>query len=166
MTPKVKIITKAELARKIKTKKILIDVNAVSKIFGFFASHGNMEAVCLLQGKLCGEYLLIKDAYLCSNAEATQIHVTIPPESFLEATKENNGNFIVGWSHSHPGFSVFMSPTDEATQKDFQSLFSDAVAMVMNPFSRDGIEFKFFRYNEGRLEKIQYDYLVSRDEQS
>ncbi|MFA5102742.1 MAG: hypothetical protein WC525_06270 [Candidatus Thermoplasmatota archaeon] len=164
MTPTVKIITKAELERKIKTKKVLIDVNAVTKIFGFFASRGNIEAVCLLQGRLCGEYLLIKDAHLCTNAKATSVHVTIPTESFAEAAADANGNYVIGWAHSHPGFAVFMSPTDEATQKDFQALFSDAVAMVMNPFSAQGIEFKFFRYHDGKLEKMKYDFLVSRDD--
>jgi len=161
----VETVTEQELKRGIKTKKVLVDVCVITKAFQFFAGKRYVEGVCLLKGKICGEYLLIADVYCCHNAKATSTHVKIPLESFSKASEIEDENYICGWGHSHPGFKTFMSGTDEATQMDFQALFPDAVAMVMNPFSKNGIEFKFFRYNEsGHLERIKYDYLVSGDE--
>lgn len=161
----IEIVTEQELEKRIKTTKLLVEVSVIAKTFQFFSSKGDTEAICLLLGKISGEYLLVSDVFCCHNAKATSTNVIIPPESFAKASEINDGNYIIGWSHSHPKFRVFMSGTDEATQIDFQNLFPDSVAMVMNPFGKNGIEFKFFRYNEdGRLEKLNYDYMVSRDE--
>ena len=54
-----------------------------------------------------------------------------------------------------------MSGTDQRTQTDFQSMFPDAIALVMNPFGKNGIDYKFFRYDEnGRMKNINYDFIV------
>jgi proteasome lid subunit RPN8/RPN11 len=161
----VDIITPTEFKRKIKTKKILIDVKVISKLFEFFANKGKKEGVALLIGHMEGSFLLVVDAYCCVNAESDPTNVKIPPESFTEAGNIIDGNYICGWCHSHPFMSIFMSGNDRGTQFDFQSMFPDAIAMVMNPFANNGIDFSFFRFNEDNvLEKISYNYMVKGNE--
>ena len=87
----------------------------------------------------------------------------VDPVEFSDADK-GDGYSTVGWAHSHPGFGVFMSSVDISSQtKCFQSFFPDAVAMVMDPLSRIGMEFQFFRAINGKAKKIEYEYLVRRD---
>lgn len=164
--PVIKIIRQKEFDKQVKTKKVLVDVDVIAKAFTFFAGKGHLEGAGLLRGKISGEYLLIKDIFCCENAESTTTNVKMKPENFSKATSIKDGNYVVGWSHSHPGFEVFMSPKDKSTQLNFQAMFPDAVSLVMNPFGKDGIDFKFFRYKDDNLEKIKYDFLVSRDEQT
>lgn len=163
----IETVTKQELERSIKTKKVLVDVNAITKAFQFFTSKGYNEGICLLRGRYCAEYLLVSDVFLCHKAKATSTHVKIPSESYTKASEINDGNYTCGWGHSHPGFKTFISKTDEATQKDFQAFFPDAVALVMNPYAKNGIEFKFFRYEDSdkHPNEIKYDYLVNRNEE-
>lgn len=161
----IEIVSKQELDKRIKTKKVLLDVDAFTKALNFFISKGRVEAICLLRGRISGEYLVIGDVFCCVDAKSSPTSVKIPLKSFVEASEIDDGNYVTGWCHDHPNFQVFMSGIDKRTQKDFQALFPDAVAMVMNPFSKNGIDFKFFRYNEdGELKKLKHDFLVSGNE--
>jgi len=158
-----KVVVHEDFARKLKTKKILIDVDALTEIFKYFLSKGKEEAACLLRGTMAGEYLLIKDIHKCRNSTGTRTSILINPVEFSDADKEDD-YFVVGWAHSHPGFGVFMSGTDTRTQdRSFQAFFPDAVAMVMDPFSKAGMEFQFFRVYNGKARKVDYDFLVRRD---
>jgi proteasome lid subunit RPN8/RPN11 len=72
---------------------------------------------------------------------------------------------IVGWYHSHPGFGLFMSPTDVSTQSNFQQFSDKVTAMVVDPRND---EFAFFFLNEKKevawLEKDQV-HIFSEDEE-
>lgn len=46
--------------------------------------------------------------------------------------KAENNEFIVGWIHSHPGLSIFLSGTDISTQKLYQQMDPRAVAIVVD----------------------------------
>jgi len=165
MAPKVIIVTREELQRKIKTKMVLIDTGVVSRLFEFFVSRGNIEGTALLRGRIIGEYLVIKDAYCCRNSEGTSTSAVTDAGCFAEASKIKDGNYIVGSAHSHVGgIPVFMSTPDRKTQRDFQAIFSDAVSMVMNPFTPDGICFKFYRFENGTLKQLRYGYLRDGNE--
>jgi len=156
-----KVITKNELRKKVKTNKILIDVNAFSEIMKYFISKGREEAACLLRGKIAGEYLVIWDIHKCEDSKGTAATVRINPVEFTKANKDD-GYYVVGWAHSHPGYTVFMSGTDRDTQLSMQGLFPDAVAMVMDPFHKDGVQFGFFRAEGRRVKEIDFAYLVER----
>lgn len=58
----------------------------------------------------------------------------------LRKKKKNDNLLIVGWWHSHPGFSCFLSTTDVQTQEFFFPL-SYQVALVVDPVAE---EFNFF----------------------
>jgi hypothetical protein len=165
MTPTVKIVTKEELDKKIKTKSVLIDPEVVVKLFKFFVSRGNVEGAGLLRGQICGEYLLIRDVYLCKDAKGTSTSAIADTVSFSEVSKIKDGNSIVGLSHSHVGnIPVFMSGTDKDTQKDFQSMFSDSISMVMNPFTPNGICFRFYRFEGDTIKQIPHGFLRCKNE--
>ncbi len=162
-----KVIKEEEFNREVKTKKVLIDVDVLNRIFKYFLAKGRMEAACLLRGLLAGgEYLLIKDAHLCEDSTGDRAYVDIQPIEFSKADKRD-GYRIVGWCHSHPSYGVFLSGTDADTQvRYFQSFFPDAVAMVMDPLGKIGPEYKFFRVltDRKKTKEIPFDYLVRRDE--
>ncbi|MBN2065861.1 MAG: hypothetical protein JW771_03525, partial [Candidatus Thermoplasmatota archaeon] len=101
LTPTVTIVTKEELDKKIKTKMVLIDPEVVAKLFKFFVSRGDVEGTGLLRGQICGEYLLIKDTYLCKDAKGTSTDAIADTPSFGEASKKKDGNHVVGLAHSH-----------------------------------------------------------------
>jgi hypothetical protein len=165
MTPTVKIVTKEELDKKIKTKSVLIDTEVVIKLFKFFVSRGNVEGAGLLRGQMCGEYLLIKDVYLCKNAKGTSTSAIADTPSFSEVSKIKDGNQVVGLAHSHVGtIPVFMSGTDKTTQKDFQAMFSDSISMVMNPFTPDGICFRFYRFEDDSIKQVPHGFLRCKNE--
>ena len=165
LTPEVKIVTKEELDRKIKTRTVLIDPEVIAKLFKFFVSRGNVEGAGLLRGQICGEYLLIRDVYLCKDAKGTSTNAIADTPSFSESSKIKDDNHVVGLSHSHVGsIPVFMSGTDKATQKDFQAMFPDAIALVMNPFTSDGICFRFYRFEDGSIKQVRHGYLRCKNE--
>ncbi|MHA1124174.1 MAG: hypothetical protein ACTSO7_00705 [Candidatus Heimdallarchaeota archaeon] len=56
---------------------------------------------------------------------------TIIPQIVEEAEKIDA--VIVGWFHSHPSFGFFLSSVDIRTQRNQQSLFDNAIALVCDP---------------------------------
>ncbi|KYK34899.1 MAG: hypothetical protein AYK22_04415 [Thermoplasmatales archaeon SG8-52-3] len=159
-----RVVIHEEFVKKLKTKKILIDVDVLAEIFKYFLSKSRMEAACLLRGTMAGEYLVIKDIHKCENSQGSRMHIEVEPIEFCKADK-GDGYHVIGWVHSHPNMGVFMSGTDIETQlKSYQSFFPDAIAMVMDPFSKNGLEYAFFRVINEKAKKIDFDYLVRRNE--
>lgn len=165
-TPEEKIVTKQELDRKIKTKTVLVTPDVITKIFKFFVNREDVERICLLIGRVVGEFLLIENVYCCPDTiKATAFEATVPAKCFSEASKISDGNYIVGLSHSHVGgVHVFMSEKDRQVQNSFQVLFSDSVSLVMNPFADDGVKFSFYRIHDGNMKKLDFKYVVKQDE--
>jgi len=162
MTPIVRIVTKEELEKQVKTKTVLIDPEVLAKLFVFFANKGNIEGTAILRGQILSTFLLIKDAVCCLDSKGSSFDARVDTKYFVEASKINDGNYICGVAHSHvAGVKVFMSGTDEQIQKDIQVLFPDAVGLIMNPFTKDGIDFKFYRLDldDDSVEQVEYGYL-------
>ncbi|MHA1122804.1 MAG: hypothetical protein ACTSPC_08400, partial [Candidatus Heimdallarchaeota archaeon] len=63
---------------------------------------------------------------------------TIIPQIAEEADKIDA--IIVGWFHSHPSFGFFLSSVDIRTQRNQQSLFENAIALVCDPTKISSIE--------------------------
>jgi len=159
-TAKRAVIREKEFRKKVKTKRVLIDVKAISEIFEFFVSNIPRESACLLRGKIEGEYLVIKDVHKCEDSNGTGTEVTTKPSEFSKANKDD-GLYVVGGAHSHPGLTVFLSSIDLKTQSRFQQIFPDFVSMVVDPLHKDGISFKFYRVENSKAKEIGFDYLVS-----
>ena len=73
--------------------------------------------------------------------------------------KEGKDYILVGWYHSHPGHTCFMSPTDKDTQiRMFNKKFQSAV--VIDPIS---IEMKAFQLMGSEIYEKPYAILVGPD---
>ena len=159
LTAKRGVIKEKEFQQKVKTKKVLIDVKVISEIFEFFVSRAPKESAVLLRGKIEGNYLVIKDIHKCEESYGSETEITIKSSEFSKADK-NDGLYVVGNAHSHPGLTVFMSIVDIKNQARFQKIFPDYVSMVMDPLHKEGISFKFYRVEDSKAKEIGFDYLV------
>jgi len=90
--------------------------------------------------------------------------------------ESGTGEFVIGWYHSHPGLSLFLSPTDIGNQLGFQGpgLNPKAVALVFDHTLFDKYKknygFKIFRLNDplegeaSAFHEIKYDIYGMPDE--
>lgn len=58
------------------------------------------------------------------------VYQTQMNDLLCEVNKREN---VVGWYHSHPGFGCWLSHIDMTTQKAFEQLNRDAIAVVIDP---------------------------------
>jgi proteasome lid subunit RPN8/RPN11 len=164
-----KLKTKDELEHKkeIKSIEALVKPKVISDFFNFASSAENTERVGMLSGSLEGKSIVITGMHPCKKAEGTAATVNIDPQEWQEmADGLDRGCFPVGWVHSHPGYGVFLSPTDIETQRCFQGIFSNSIACVMDPFAKSGIEFGFFRLVDEKVKKIDNKFLVRHDNEA
>ena len=117
------------------------------------------EIIGILVGNMENHTIVIEDA-LSGEQESDVIRASLPPKTIATIADrilsgEINGR-IMGWYHSHPGFGLFMSPTDINTQKNFQQFCSKITALIVEPVSG---EFGFFTLHDSedviQLEKEQ-----------
>ncbi|MCS6884056.1 MAG: Mov34/MPN/PAD-1 family protein [Acidobacteriota bacterium] len=89
-------------------------------------------------------YTAVTDIVPAEEAEAGYTHVEFDGQ-VLSAVMEEAQNYIrqtgenlriVGWYHTHPGFGVFMSGTDQQTQRQIYGT-DWHVAIVFDPIRRD-----------------------------
>jgi proteasome lid subunit RPN8/RPN11 len=108
--------------------------------------------------------VLITDAIPLSVGQRTTVEIT--PELFAEAYKEKQERRIedpiVGWYHSHPGYSCFMSDTDKSAHKRMLNLYKDSIAFVIDPVmyveGKPSSEFfKVFTLSDGEVVEIPSD---------
>jgi len=120
-------------------------------------SEVSTESGGILVGKL-KEGELIINGLETGQQSATRVHVTLHDEFLVEiATKyAERDEKIVGWYHSHPNFGCFMSSTDIDTQRRYQALFPNAVALVIDP---QRPIFRFYRVEDTSYTSVEYDVL-------
>ena len=109
------------------------------------------------------EYTIVEDV-VTSDLDTTAVSVKFASFEPLfkeldRFEKEGKDYILVGWYHSHPGHTSFMSPTDKDTQKrmfkkDFQS------AIVIDPIN---IEMKAFKLHEGEVYEKPFAVLPGPD---
>jgi len=83
--------------------------------------------------------VVVEGMYPIVSADATVSHFRIRIEDSQRASEFQDQQFpqteIVGWYHTHPGHSVFMSGVDQHTQRTYFAAFH-RVAMVIDPQHR------------------------------
>lgn len=163
----VKTVDEIEFKKMPKSKKVLVKPEAIAKFLSYAASNHSREIASLLIGRLEGEYLVILDVRHCKKSKGTASSVEISPEDMSEISESlDRGSFVVGWAHSHPNFGTFMSSLDREVQGDFQNLFSDSIALVLDPFKNGKIEFNFYRLVDGEVKEIEYAFLVRNENEA
>ena len=137
-------------------KTISVAVTTILKIASHSFKYANskiprdqwVEVIGLLAGKLDGGMLHIEDAYPMGHGTAVAAEIK-DYKNYVRAFKDikKNSLFICGWYHSHPSYGLFMSMDDFDTQVRYQKLWSDAIALVIDPYLIDGtsLGFKIFR---------------------
>ncbi|MFX1250358.1 MAG: hypothetical protein ACFFCZ_01930 [Promethearchaeota archaeon] len=96
------------------------------------------------------ERIVIEDAFPIGYGKA----VTVEIKDYNAVTRilkaKKPGSFVVGWYHSHPGYGLFLSGTDMATQQRYQKLWRQSIALVLDPtlISNSNYGFEIFRLSE------------------
>lgn len=130
--------------------------------FAAIDRHTSSDTACEVGGFLIGRpfewqgrsYLEITSAMAGKTLSSSAFHVTISSDTWVRAREQvqqaSGGDYIVGWYHTHPNMSVFMSPQDLAVHEGF---FRESwqVALVIEPNSREA---SFFAWVEGRIRKV------------
>ncbi|MFX1450914.1 MAG: Mov34/MPN/PAD-1 family protein [Promethearchaeota archaeon] len=127
----------------IKNQKILISNDAIEKIiahateFVDFEKSSNLEVIGLIKGYLrTKDELVINDAYRIREGDET--HVSFTDDDYAHfctiPLNEEKKEFLVGWYHSHPGFGIFLSPTDLQTHAlSFQISNPNLISLIFDP---------------------------------
>ena len=107
----------------------------------YHIEHQSQEVGGLLIGSLQQDgKLLIKKAVPVCEGSAVEVDISTKAPTVFEqlyadgVLKEDEGEFLGGWYHSHPGYSLFLSKTDVETHwNSFQSRNRYSVAIVLDP---------------------------------
>ncbi|MEM1943408.1 MAG: Mov34/MPN/PAD-1 family protein [Candidatus Caldarchaeum sp.] len=145
---------------------------ALAKIVKHSTTFLNKEVAGLLVGKSAGKVLEVWDAVTGEQyGTAAYVHLDEAVMSRVaeQLSEDGKGLYIVGWYHSHPGLTVFLSPTDIDTQKRYQSIYPKAVALVIDPSKYvetrriSSIDFKVFQISkEGKVVSLPVSIGVQR----
>jgi proteasome lid subunit RPN8/RPN11 len=124
---------------------IFIDRRALESLHDFLAHDLNREHGGVLVGQPFIDtdtgrtYIVIRSAIPALETEGTPVHLQFTPDAWSTISgiieEDFRDQFVVGWYHSHPGLGVFMSGTDQATQRAFYHHHWN-VAVVADPIAR------------------------------
>ncbi|MCG3254426.1 MAG: Mov34/MPN/PAD-1 family protein, partial [Candidatus Heimdallarchaeota archaeon] len=145
-----------------------------AKIINWTSSNTEREIGGYLIGKIIEDKVMITDAIYAtadSNPTFVSFDNMLQFKIIEELEKKGSDNIILGWYHTHPGLGLFLSGTDIATQKIYQALLPEAVAMVCdgNTFAktREQKDFKaqFFRVDKNdKSQEINFGVLTNPNE--
>mmetsp|Transcript_2266 Transcript_2266/g.7049 ORF Transcript_2266/g.7049 Transcript_2266/m.7049 type:complete len:366 (-) Transcript_2266:104-1201(-) len=114
-----------------------------------------VEVMGLLQGHFREKEFIITDSFAlpveaneveCSLGEAAQVYMINYCETQTRLGKPDDRT--VGWYHSHPGYSCYLSGTDVPTQQTNQTHQDPYIALVVDPvqtLATGRVEIKAFR---------------------
>jgi COP9 signalosome complex subunit 5 len=135
-------------------KTTKISAVACIKMVMHAKSGGNLEVMGLLQGKYVAGEIIVMDSFALPvegtetrvNASATANEYMVNYIMSAEAVGRSEG--IVGWYHSHPGYSCWLSGIDVSTQMLHQKGEDPYLAIVVDPvqtISSGKVDLKCFR---------------------
>ncbi len=137
-------------------QEILVSAYALAKILALDSLDHSKESAGVLLGYVDenGKTLVITD-FDTGKQQQTSTYVVLDDEALVQIVtdlqKRDKRETIVGWVHTHPSYGCFLSGTDKSTQRVYQNLFSQAVALVIDPSKyykssdQKDLEIKFFR---------------------
>lgn len=147
--------------------KIFIGENALNKIKSFLAGDKNMELGGVLLGEMYldesrHEFIVVDEIVIARYTEADVTRLTFTHKSWEDINDTIDKNFpgkrVLGWFHSHPGHTVFLSPHDKFIHENFFSK-EFMVAYVFDPVNNeDG----FFMWKNNLLAKAE-SYFIYKD---
>jgi proteasome lid subunit RPN8/RPN11 len=124
---------------------ILMEEDAYKKFLKFVLRYANpylpsstwQETIGFLFGKFVddGSTISVHVTDVLPMDSGSSVYVKIGDYSSIYDVlleKSEKEEFIVGWIHSHPGLSIFLSGTDVSTQKLYQQMDPRAIAIVVD----------------------------------
>jgi proteasome lid subunit RPN8/RPN11 len=140
------------------TTHVSVEPIVISKMLHLQHAHPENEVGALLLGRADANVLYVMDLVPAENV-GTAINVTFTAADFERANRRKKPRqFVVGWAHTHPTYTAFMSSTDQRHQRQGQELFADYVGLVLDMFHRDGIQFRFFRVENNHVVQIPHNF--------
>ncbi|KAL3317543.1 hypothetical protein Ciccas_003803 [Cichlidogyrus casuarinus] len=92
----------------------------------------NIETCGTLCGKFVNDQYLITDVLLPKQVGTSDSCTTIQEEDILEFLDSTN-TLVLGWIHTHPSQSAFLSSIDLHSQLSYQLMIPEAIAIVVAP---------------------------------
>lgn len=147
--------------------KIYIGENVLNKIKSYLEADKTKELGGVLLGELYAdesrnEFIVIDEIVIARYTEANVTRLTFTHKSWEDINDTIDKNYpdkrVLGWFHSHPGHTVFLSPHDKFIHENFFSK-EFMVAYVYDPVNNeDG----FFMWKNNLLTKAE-SYFIYKD---
>lgn len=126
-----------------------------------------VEVIGVLTGSLQNEetpveQVVVEDYWPVGSGDAVSVNILeADPIMDILASKPTQ-DFIVGWAHSHPSYSPFLSQDDVNTQLRYQALWEESIALVIDPIliTKKSFGFGIFRIATDRQSYYELDYDV------
>jgi len=92
------------------------------------------EVMGVVVGKIEKDQVVIYDAIPITHGKRVEVEYSENDYARVEILQEkfSEGQFIVGWYHSHPGMGPFLSDVDKVNQVYWQNVNPKAVALVFD----------------------------------
>ncbi len=148
--------------------KIFILSKTLNQIDGFLSGDMNNELGGVLVGDVCRNrekknFILINNFITAKHSNSTLSRLTFTHETwdYINEARENDfpSSKILGWFHSHPGHTVFLSNYDLFIQENFFNI-DYMVAYVFDPTIK---ERGFYHWREGKIVKSDGYYVYNAD---
>lgn len=146
-------------------EKIQISLSAMAEMLSFDFSHEGQETAGLLIGHEENDIVYI-DQIRVGEQKGNPVHVEISMEELtnaaIEISSRNDNKVIVGWFHTHPGLTAFLSSTDVKTQSIYQSLMPNAIAIVIDgvkyqrSYNYEDLDFGVFRVINSKQTRLPF----------
>ena len=97
-----------------------------------------VEIIGLITGRIENvntplETITVYDYWPIGVGDAISVNI-LDADPVMEVYKNKKpDDFIVGWAHSHPSYTPFLSEDDIATQLRYQALWEESIAIVIDP---------------------------------
>lgn len=111
-----------------------------------------VEVIGLLTGRMTDEgtpieRIVVSEYWPVGHGNAVSVNI-LEAEPVMDILKrKKKDEFIVGWAHSHPSYTPYLSMDDIRTQSRYQALWEHSIAIVIDPsmISRESYGFEVFR---------------------
>ncbi len=119
--------------------------------------HKRREVIGLLSGRLINqntpiEQIVVHKYWPIGVGDGVSVNILSAEPVMKVYQNLAKGQFIVGWAHSHPGYTPFMSVDDIETHSRYTALWEPSIAAVIDPtmISKMDYGFKVFRLTKNR----------------
>jgi proteasome lid subunit RPN8/RPN11 len=145
---------------------------ALAKILRHGTLFSGIEVAGVLIGRLTADVVEISDSDTGPQIGTTghvKLARSVAPLIAEKIHRQGRSEYIVGWYHSHPGFGCFLSSIDMETQVGLQGMFSECVALVVDPYGfivsgrPSDAEVKMFRVQDDEVITLEYELILEED---